>query len=214
MSDTVSQPTSSKSKRFCGAALLLLGVSLMACGGYALYVRSAIRSTGALSFKAFKYRPLERSLLTAKFEFLELPSKLIGSKKPIPLMLDERELNALMFGDASHRDEGPKGRVTIEEDRLLFEFSKPTDDGEAYVNVTATLQIAFAPPKTPDGKHVTLKLLDGQVGSYTLGPVTRPWVQSALTKALNEKHERDSRLGRIVELSFENGRARVVYQPD
>jgi hypothetical protein len=219
VSDTVSQPASSpsgapKGKRCLGATLFLLGLILLAAGGYALHVRSAIRSPEPFAFKAFKYRPLERSLLTAKFEFLQLPSRLLGSSEPITLMLDERELNALLFGDARHQDPGPKARVTIEEDRLLFTYSKPTDDGEAYVNVTATLRVTFAPPKTPGGPTVALSLLEGQIGNYTLGPITRPFVEGSLAKALNEKHNRDSRLGRIQEFSIAAGRARILFTPE
>ncbi len=213
MSDTVSQPPK-KLRKACGGVLFLLGAILLSGGGYALYLRSAIRAPEPLPFKAFKYRPLERSLLTAKFEFIELPGKLLGSTAPLEVRLDERELNALLFGEARHRDDGLKARVTIVDDRLLYEFSKPTDDAEAFVNVTATLQISFAPPKSPDRKPVALKIIEGQVGSYSLGPVLRPWVETALAKALNEKYTRDSRLSRIEEFSIADGRARIVYTPE
>lgn len=212
MSDTASQ-SPKRFRKACGGLVFLLGAVVLGVCAYGLYVRSAIRSTEPLPFKAFNYRPLERSLLTAKFEFLELPSKLLGSTAPIQIRLDERELNALLFGEARHQDAGPKARVTVVEDRLLYEFSKPTDDGDAFVNVTATLRLSFAPPKTEGGESVTITIVEGQVGEYTLGPVLRPWVQSALAKALSERHARDSRLSRIVELTIVDGRAQVVYRP-
>jgi hypothetical protein len=213
VSDTVSQPPK-RFRKACGGVLFLLGAVVLGVSAYGLYVRSAIRSTEPLPFKAFNYRPLERSLLTAKFEFLELPSKLLGSTAPIQVRLDERELNALLFGEARHQDAGPKARVTVVEDRLLYEFSKPTEDGEAFVNVTATLRVTFAPPKAPDGDSVTISIVEGQVGEYTLGPVLRPWVQSALSKAVNERYARDSRLSRIEALTIVAGRAQIVYRPN
>ncbi len=143
----------------------------------------------------------------AKFELNELPARLLGG--PTEVKLNERELNALLFGDLRHEEGGEKARVLIEGDALRFHVSKPIEDAPEpkYYNVTALLRVSAG----PESAHLTL--VEGQVGDYTLGPVTRPMVEKQLRQALSEKYRRDARLNRIRAMSVESGQVILTYEP-
>lgn len=203
MSDTDS---AKPSRRGCCCKLLLaLAVLALATVGYGVYVYRAARATAPLAFQPFRYGPLERSLLTAKFEFLELPSKLITGG-PTRVVLSERELNALLFGDASHTD-AEKARVRLlPGDRLGVDVTTKLKDG-AYLNVEAEISLTIGPGV---GR---LEVHEGRVGDYALGPVTRPLVEHALNEGLNAELQRDAKLGRLHGLRVVDGKAELVYQP-
>ncbi|RMG10124.1 MAG: hypothetical protein D6731_18065 [Planctomycetota bacterium] len=185
---------------------------VLAFAGYGVYAYRAMLSPAPLEFSPFRYRPLERSLLTAKFEFLELPSRLLtGGDAPVELVLNERELNALLFGDAGHSEATEKARVLIQPgDRLLFEYSRPAEEGASprYLNVRALLGVALGPGVA------RIELHEASIGSYSLGPFARSLVARRLQEAFAEQYRKDARLRRVRALSIESGRVRLTYQPE
>ena len=73
--------------------------------------------------------------------------------------------------------------------------------------MTALVQVSAGPAA------VQLSLIEGRVGDYTLGPVTRPMVETRIRETLNERYKRDARLNRIRAMSVESGQVTLTYDP-
>lgn len=187
--------------------MLFLGV--FCCLGYLFYVQTAVRADAPLEFAPFRYRPLEKSFLTAKFDLNELPSKLLTGG-PVEVTLNEREVNAVLFGEAQHTQEGEKARVLIDGDALRLEYSRPIKDQPEtdFYNVSALFRCSIGP------EVITLQLLEGKIGDYSLGPISRPIVEDMVRKALNERYQRDSKLNRIRAMTVREGMVRLTYEPN
>ena len=186
-------------------ALGALCLAFLLLAGYGVYAASQMVSREPLPFQPFRYAPFERMALTGKLELNELSSRLLTGD-PVEVTLDERELNALLFGEASS-SRGEKGRVAIEGDRLRVELSLPRDDG-TWVNVEALLALSFG----PQSEH--LELFEGQIGAYTLGPLSRPIAERVLRSVLAEDRRRERTRWRDVKaLTVEDGAVRLIYRP-
>lgn len=209
MSDTGERAArgSAAGRAGCGGCLLkglLAAVVLVALlSGWAIHVRSQVRQDRPFDFPAFRFGPLERSLLTAKFEVLELPSLLTGG--PTEVVLSQRELNGLLFGDANHQDAGPKARVLVEDGRLRVESSTSPQEG-VWLNVSALVTVTLGPGI---GK---IELVEGKVGAYQIGSLVRGMVQAALDKGLADALQRDQRLARVQAFTVEGDHVRLVYK--
>ncbi len=193
-----------------GCALVGALVLLTAVGG-GLWVAHAVermRTPDPLPFQPVAYRPLERSLLTAKLELQQLPSKLFtgGSAE---LVLSERELNLLVFGDREPDPTGKskKGRIVLEPGGLLrIEASQPAHGG-GWVNMVARVRLTLGPGSEQ------LDLVDATVGEYTLGPVTRPVLQRLLRRSLEKARQDDPRLARLVGFAVDGDVVRLQVLP-
>ncbi len=199
----------SRGPKIAARCCLVLLSALVACVGYLVYAQAAIRAQTPMEFAPFKYRPLEKSFLTAKFDLNELPSKLL-SGGPVEITLNEREVNALLFGEAKHTQEGEKARVLIEGNALRLEFSRPIHDRPEteFYNVSALFRCSVGP------EVITLQLLEGQIGDYSLGPISRPIVEELIRKALNERYQRDSKFNRVRAMTIRDGNVRLTYEPN
>lgn len=203
MSDTAAAEKN-KRRGCCGrlvVAALLLGALFAGYVGYAL---SASKADAPLPFEPIRYRPLEKPLLTAKFEFLELPGRLLGASTD--LELNQREVNLLLFGDAGHTTDS-KAQVVLDGDLLKVEASRPKDGG-GFLNLVATVRPSLAPTGA-----ATIEILDAKVGGYSVDPLTRNLLQSWLEKEFTAARGRDPRLARVKAMWVEKGRVRLVYDP-
>jgi hypothetical protein len=177
--------------------------------GYAAYVYKAARDPVPASFEHFEYAPLERSLLTAKFEVIELPSRLLGGGDPVEVTLSERELNALLFGDAGHSPRR-KSRVVIEGDKLRFEDARPASDNDPraeFFNTSVRVRLEI------DEAGAQIQVIGGTVGDYELGAILRRVLQNKLQEKFTERRDRDTRLARIRTLKVINDRVEITYDP-
>jgi hypothetical protein len=212
VSDTGSPPSTSPGRgRCCAKVLLACG---LACGLAVFHVVRVVRATEPqpLPFEPFRYRPLERSLLAGKFDILEGAGRFLGNSAEVDL--DERELNAMLFGDKPQA-EGGKARVLIQGDHLVIESSQRQAEadgaapGEArYHNVRAEVDLALGP-----GGLLKLDLVDGQIADHHLDPVLRALTQWALRKAVGDAVAQDPRLSRVKSAMIRGGRVNIVYDP-
>jgi hypothetical protein len=189
----------------CGALLVLLLVGLPAL--YLARVSQLARAAAPLPFAPFAYKPLERSLLSAKFDFLEMGGRFLGSSTDVTL--DEREVNALLFGEASQTDDR-KARVLLDEDRLVVELSAPrqADDPKGgFVNLRVTVRPSLGPSTNE------LDVQDVELGGVRLDPLARAVVRRWLEGQLVQARARDPKLGRLKALWVEDGHVRLVYDP-
>lgn len=182
-------------------AALVLGALFAGYVGHALHASNA---EAPLPFEPIIYRPLERPLLTAKFEFLELPGRLLGASTDLDLT--QREINLLLFGDAGHTKDS-KAQLILDGDLLKIEASRPKDGG-GYLNLLATVRPSIAPTGA-----ATIEIVEAKVGDYSIDPVTRGLLQSWLEKEFVTARARDARLTRVKAMWVEKGRVRLVYDP-
>lgn len=179
---------------------LVLGAALAGYVGWALH---ASKADAPLPFTPVAYRPLEESLLTAKFEFLELGGRVLGTSTDVEL--NQREVNLLLFGKAGHTPE-QKAQVLLEGDLMRIEASRPRDGGGS-LNLVATLRPSLGPTTT------TVEVVDARLGDYQADPLTRLLLQQWLQKGLAKARDDDARLGRVKALWVEKGKVRLVYDP-
>lgn len=210
MSDTGAasppEPTSpARRRRGCclrlAAALLLV---LLALGAYVGWAASVALQPAPLAFEPFAWRPLERALLHGKLELQELPGRLLGSSADVAL--DQRQLNGLLFGEAGHTP-AQKARVLLTDDRLQLEVSAPTDRPDRYVNLVVSLRVALTPGQAQ------VEVLEGRLGGYELGPLTRPLLARTLTDRLAELRAQSPELARLQAFWVADGQAHLVYSP-
>lgn len=217
MSDTgaASPPEAPPAPRPRGRCCLKLALgSLLLCGSlglYALWAAQAALAAQPLPFEPFAWRPFERTVLRGKLELEELPGRFTGDAADVEL--SERELNGLLFGEANHTA-SQKARVLLQGDQLELQVSAPTErsrgeSGEPaeFVNFTARLRVSVSPAAA------SAEVLEGRVGSYELGPLTRPLVARWLTQGLLELRDKNPQLARLKAFWVEEGRARLVYTP-
>lgn len=198
MSDTGSPRRSSCAGKLVKLALLVA----VALGGYAAYAYKKAQATTPLPFEPFRYRLAERSVISAKWELRELAGDITGGANEVKL--DERELNALLFGEANQTNES-KARVLIQGDALRVEATAPREGGGCW-NVLATIKPTLGPDTT------TVEVRDAQVGDYAVDPVTRWFVARRFEQLLREARAKDpQRLGRVKALWVEDGVVRLVY---
>lgn len=204
MSDTGSAEKTNKRRGCCGKLVvtaLLLGALFAGYVGYALH---ASHADAPLPFEPIAYRPLEKPLVSAKFEFMELPGRLLGASTDLDL--NEREVNLLLFGDAGQTKDS-KARVVLAGDLMRVEASRPKDGG-GYLNLVATVRPSIAPTGA-----ATIEVVDARVGAYTVDPVTRGLLKAWLEKEFVSVRARDQRLTSVKALWVEKGRVRLVYDP-
>lgn len=171
--------------------------------GYVGWALHASRADAPLPFTPVAYRPLEESLLTAKFEFLELGGRVLGTSTDVEL--NQREVNLLLFGKAGHTTE-KKAQVLLEGDLMRIEATRPRDGG-GFLNLIATLRPSLGPTTT------TVEVVDARLGAYQADPVTRALLQRWLERELTRSRADDARLGRVKALWVEKGKVRLVYDP-
>lgn len=203
LSDTGSAEKN-KRRGCCGkvvVAALLLGALFAGYVGYALH---ASHADAPLAFEPIGYRPLEKPLVTAKFEFLELPGRLLGAATDLDL--NQREVNLLLFGDAGHTKDS-KAQVILDGDLMKVEASRPKDGG-GYLNLVATVRPSIAPTGA-----ATIEIVDAKVGGYSVDPLTRRLLQTWLEREFAAARGRDARLTNVKALWVEKGRVRLVYDP-
>lgn len=207
MSDTAGasgspEPVARKKGCCLRLAVLSLLLLLLVAGYLGWAVRAALQPA-PLPFEPFRFELLEETALRAKLELNELPGRLLGG--PTEVELDQRQLNGLLFGQAAHTAED-KARVQIEGRLLRVEVSKPAPDRPGqWVNVVATLEVSVGPDL------VRVEVVEGRVGDYELGPLTKPWFSKQLTQGLSNLREKDAALSRLKAFWVEGDRARLVY---
>lgn len=197
MSDTASP---ARKKGCCGKLALFLAV---VCGSVVAYVGwafSAIKAPAALPFEPIAYRPLEETLLTAKFELLEGVGGLLGDS--IEVELNERELNLLLFGKAGHTAD-TKARVLVKGDALVVEACKPAQNGGS-LNLEATIRPSLGPASA------TVEVVDAKVGDYG-HPPARWLLRGLLEQAITKARADDKRLGRLKALWVKGGKVTLIY---
>lgn len=203
MSDTADRDDPPRRRGCCGKLAVL---ALLLGGGFAGYVGWALHASKAdapLPFTPFAYRPLEESLLTAKFEFLELGGRVLGTSTDVEL--NQREVNLLLFGKAGHTTE-QKAQVVLDGDLMRIEASRPRDGG-GFLNLVATLRPSLGPTTT------TVEVVDARLGGYQADPLTRALLQRWLERELTRTRADDARLDRVKALWVEKGKVRLVYDP-
>lgn len=203
MSDTANRDDPPRRRGCCGKLVvlaLLLGASFAGWVGWALH---ASKADAALPFEPVKYRPLEESLLTAKFEFLELGGRVLGTSTDVEL--NQREVNLLLFGKAAHTADN-KAQVVLDGDLMRMEASRPRDGG-GFLNLVATLRPSLGPTTT------TVEVVDARLGDYQADPLTRVLLRRWVERELARAREADDRLGRVKALWVEKGKVRLVYDP-
>jgi hypothetical protein len=195
--------TDSRSRSSCAGKLVkLVLAAAVALAGYAAFAYSKAQATAPLQFPPFKYELGEKTMISAKWEFRELAGDLTGGASEVKL--GERELNALLFGEAGQTNEN-KARVLIQGDALRVEASAPKEGGGSW-NVVATLKPTLGPDTS------TVELRDAQVGDYAVDPVSRWLLARRFEDKLREARANDPRrLGRVKALWVEGGQVRLVY---
>lgn len=205
MSGTASPAEAAAAPRRAGrCGRLVLGALLVAAGvcGWVGWALHASQADAPLPFEPVAFRPLEESLLTAKFEFLELGGRLLGRSTDVEL--SPREANLLLFGKAGHTA-SEKARVLLEGDLVKVEASRPR--GQGSLNLQATLRPTLTPTAT------TVEVIEARVGDYAADPLTRHLLRGWLEARLQEARARDPRLGRVKALWVEKGAVRLIYDP-
>ncbi len=208
MSDTArpsgpAEPASpARRKGGCCGKLAGAGLLLALLGGaYVASVAGGARSKAPLDFEPFAPRPLEKALLTGKFELLEVPGRLTGGTAEVAL--NERELNLLLFGEAGH---GPdhKARVRLAGDVLAIERS--VREGERWTNVELECRLSLG----PDDAQVTV--LRGRIGDWN-DALARAVLARALRAGVMAERARNPRLRGLKALWVEGDRVKLVYDP-
>lgn len=177
---------------------------LLALGAYVGWAASVALQPAPLDFEPFAWRPLERALLHGKLELQELPGRLMGSSSDV--VLDARQLNGLLFGEAAHTA-AQKARVLLTDDQLQLEVSAPTDRPGRYVNLVVALRVALTPGEA------RVEVVEGRLGGYELGPLTRPLLARTLTERLTALRAQSPELERLKAFWVEDGQAHLVYTP-
>ncbi len=203
MSDTANRADPPRRRGCCGKLVLLALLVGAAFAGWVGYALHASKADAALPFTPVAYRPLEESLLTAKFEFLELGGRVLGTSTDVEL--NQREVNLLLFGKAGHTADS-KAQVVLDGDLLRVEASRPRDGGGS-LNLVATLRPSLGPTTT------TVEVVDARLGGYEADPLTRALLRRWLERELERSRANDARLGRVKALWVEKGKVRLVYDP-
>jgi hypothetical protein len=198
-------PPKSGCKRTCCMFLLAL---LLAIGAAAIYAGSAVqqmKATEPLKFALQKESPVAEALLAGKFKILELPGRVLGEDAEVSL--DETELNVLLFSQAGHTED-EKARVEIEGDDLWVKVSRLNDDGKTYMNLRLKVNLEL-----PKGEPPRLSLIDGYMGEFRLGPVSRPIAEKLLQKGVQKALAENEQLHTPVGIEVKEGRIHLRYKP-
>jgi len=202
VSDTA-ESRAPKGRGCCCKLVVAVGLAVLAVGGYGVWAVNAVQADAPLPFEPFEFRPLERPALQAAIELKSLPQRLLtgGAAR---VELSERQLNGLLFGDAGQTDD-QKARVLIDQGRLRVEASQAIEGKPGqYANVVATIRLDFGP------EAAVVHVDQARVGSYELGPVTKPLLESRLNAALAEQRETDPDLRRIKEIEVGDDSVEVL----